>query len=104
MTPRASAKCLWRVGLPTCRLSIYMKTTTIRVSSATRDRLNALARRRGTPAGDLVGELVRDADDRAILADAEESWARLAADPKALAAYRDMAAELAAFDSRLPEY
>jgi hypothetical protein len=51
-----------------------------------------------------VGELVRDADDRALLADAEGSWAQIAADPKALAAYRDMAADLAAFDSGLPEY
>lgn len=81
-----------------------MKTTTIRVSSATRDRLNALARRRGTPAGDLVGELVRDADDAALLADAEEGWERLVADPKALAAYRDLSGELAVFDSGLPEY
>ncbi len=81
-----------------------MKTTTIRVSSATRDRLNALARRRGTPAGDLVGELVRDADGWVLLADAEEGWEQLGDDPKALAAYRALSDELAAFESGLPEY
>lgn len=81
-----------------------MKTTTIRVSTATRDRLNALAQRRGTPAGDIVGELVRDADDLALLADAEVSWSQLVGDPKLLAAYRALSEELDAFDAGLPEY
>ncbi len=81
-----------------------MKTTMIRVPSETRDRLNALARRRGTPAGEVVAELVREADDRALLADAEESWKRLAADPQALAVYRAETGELEGFDTRLPEY
>src|SRR5215218_5765235 len=35
--------------LDMCRLVVYMKTTTIRVPSETRDRLNELARRRGAP-------------------------------------------------------
>jgi predicted transcriptional regulator len=81
-----------------------MRTTTIRVPSDTRDRLNALARRRGTPAGEVVAELVRDADDRALLADAEESWGRLSTDPAALAAYRAEADELPSFDAGPPEY
>ena len=81
-----------------------MKTTTIRVPSATRDQLNALARKRGTPAGEVVAELVREADDRALLADAEESWKRLAADPDALASYRAETGELGGFRARLPEY
>ena len=81
-----------------------MDTTTVRVPSHTRDRLNALARRRGTPAGEVVAELVREADDRALLADAEESWMRLAADPAALAAYRAQTAELEMFDAPMPEY
>ena len=88
-----------------CRLFVYMtKTTTIRVASETRDRLNALARRRGGPASDIVAELVREADDRLLLDDAEADWRRLATDPPALAAYRAEAAELAGFDAPLPEY
>lgn len=79
-----------------------MRTTTIRVPIDTRDRLNALARRRGTPAGEIVAELVRDADDRALLADAEASWKRLAADAEALAAYRAEVGDLHAFDLSLP--
>jgi predicted DNA-binding protein len=85
-----------------CRLRVYMRTTTIRVPAETRDRLNALARRRGAPAGEIVAELVRDADDRALLCDAEESWTRLSANPQALAAYRAETADLEAFDAPLP--
>ncbi len=81
-----------------------MGTTTIRVPAETRDRLNALAKRRGTPAGEIVAELVREADDRALLADAEESWTRLAADPQALAAYQAETGELGGFEAPLPEY
>lgn len=81
-----------------------MVTTTIRVPAETRDRLNALAKRRGTPAGEIVAELVREADDRALLADAEESWTRLATDPQALAAYRAETDELGGFEAPLPEY
>jgi len=79
-------------------------TTTIRVPSETRDRLNALARERGASAGDVVADLVREADDRALLADAEESWRRLGADRKALAAYRAEASEFQGFDAPLPQY
>lgn len=81
-----------------------MRTTTIRVPAETRDRLNALAKRRGAPAGEIVAELVREADDRALLADAEEGWSQLAADPTALAAYRVKTGELEAFDSPAPDY
>jgi predicted DNA-binding protein len=79
-------------------------TTTIRVPLETRDRLNALARRRGTPASEVVTELVNEADDRALLNEAEEGWRRLAGDPAALAAYRNEASELAGFDAELPPY
>jgi predicted DNA-binding protein len=79
-------------------------STTIRVPSETRDRLNALARRRGVPASELVTELVSEADDRALLAEAEECWVRLAADREALAAYRAEAADLRGFDAPLPDY
>ena len=81
-----------------------MRTTTIRVPEETRDRLNALARRRGSTAGDVVTELVRNADDEALLAEAEEGWRRLAADPQLLAAYRAESAELEAFDAPPPPY
>jgi predicted DNA-binding protein len=83
------------------RLLVYMGTTTIRVRTETRDRLNALARRRGTPAGELVDELVRAADEDALLSAAEEGWERLAA--SGLAAYRAESAELEAFGAELPE-
>jgi hypothetical protein len=83
---------------------VYMRTTTIRVPEETRDRLNALAKRRGAPAGEIVAELVRDADDRALLADAEEGWGRMAADPAALAAYRAESGELEVFGASTPPY
>jgi predicted transcriptional regulator len=81
-----------------------MKTTTIRVTSETRDRLNALARRRGAPVSEIVAELAQEADERALLADAAEGWERLAADPAALAAYRAEGEELESLEPSLPEY
>jgi predicted DNA-binding protein len=81
-----------------------MKTTTIRVPAETRDRLNALARKRGRPAGELVAEFVRDADDSALLADAVESWQRLSSDSVALASYRLQFEDLSGFDAELPDY
>lgn len=81
-----------------------MKTTTIRVPSETRDRLNELAGRWGAPAGEVVAALVREADDRALLAAAAEGWERMSNDPTALAAYRDEAGELRAFDTAPPDY
>lgn len=83
---------------------IYMRTTTIRVAAETRDRLNALARRRGAPASAIVAELVREADERSLLADAEQDWSRLADDPAALEAYGAEAVELEGFGAALPEY
>ena len=80
------------------------KTTTIRVATETRDQLNALARRRGTAASKVIAELVREADDRALLADAEKSWQRLGGDPEALAAYRAEIGELHGWDAELPDY
>jgi predicted DNA-binding protein len=81
-----------------------MSTTTIRVSLETRARLNSLARERGAPAGEVVADLVREADDRALLAAAEESWSRLSDDPESLAAYRAEAEDLHGFDVAAPEY
>jgi hypothetical protein len=81
-----------------------MSTTTIRVPRETRDALNALARRRGEAAGDVVAALVQAADDRTLLSAAEEGWSRMAGDPEALAAYRADASELESFDATLPDY
>ncbi len=81
-----------------------MRTTTIRVPAETRDRLNEIARRRGTPAGDVVAALVQEADDRDLLAAAFEGWQRMSRDPAALAAYRAEVAEFDAFDAATPEY
>ena len=81
-----------------------MRTTTIRVPTETRDRLNEIARRRGTPASDVVAALVQEADDRALLAAAFEGWERLCGDPDALAAYRAEMRELSTFEAVPPEY
>lgn len=91
-----------------CRLVIYMAatdTTTIRVSTRTRDLLKALAARRGEPAGDVIAKLVAAADERALLAEAESSFDRLAEDPAALAAYRAESKEIeGAFEASPPEW
>jgi hypothetical protein len=86
---------------------IYMAaadTTTIRVSTRTRDLLKTLAARRGEPAGDLIARLVSAADEKAMLEDAEASFKRIAGDPKAMAAYRAESDELEAFDASAPEW
>lgn len=67
-------------------------TTTIRVSSDTRDRLKALSARVGKPAGEIVAELVRSADDDQLLADATEAFAAM--DPDQIAAYSNEAHEI----------
>jgi predicted DNA-binding protein len=69
-------------------------TTTIRVSSETRDRLNALRAREGKSAGEVVARLVHAADDDLLLADAEAAFENLARDPRALAVYRSEAEEI----------
>lgn len=80
-----------------------MTTTTIRVEKRTRDRLNELARRRRVPAGQIVDELVGQADDRALLDAAADGWQHIAAEPDALASYRAEVEDLSAFDARLPD-
>lgn len=91
-----------------CRLLIYMgavNTTTIRIPTETRDRLKALAARRGESAGEVVVKLVSAADEEAILAEAEAGFERLASDPEALAAYRAESSEIeASFDAPTPEW
>lgn len=81
------------------------QTTTIRVSVETRDRLNALASRRGEPAGEVIAKLVRVADEETLLAEAEAAFERLAGDPEALAAYRSESRDLeAGFEAPTPEW
>jgi hypothetical protein len=75
---------------------------TIRVTVATRDRLDELAQRRGLAACVGVAELVQQADDRAMLDAALHGWERIAADEDALAAYRAETRELEAFDGPIP--
>lgn len=80
-------------------------TTTIRVPTDTRDRLNALSRRRGEPAGELVAGLVRAADEDELLAEMGAEFQRLAADPTARAAYGEEQAEIeAGFEASAPEW
>jgi predicted DNA-binding protein len=80
-------------------------TTTIRVPTDTRDRLKALAARRGESASEVVVKLVSAADEESMLAEVEAGFERLASDPEALAAYRAGSSELeAAFDPPTPEW
>ncbi|HYM45196.1 MAG TPA: hypothetical protein VES65_03425 [Solirubrobacteraceae bacterium] len=80
-------------------------TTTIRVASETRDRLNALSAREGKPAGEIVAKLVRAADDELLLSDAETAFEGLARDPDALAAYHAEMREIeAGFETSAPEW
>ncbi len=80
-------------------------TTTIRVSTETRDLLKRLSQRHRASAGETIAELVHAADDDLLLADAEAGFQRMAGDPQRLAAYRAETAELAgSFDAPLPDW
>ena len=80
-------------------------TTTIRVPIETRDRLNALASRRGEPAGDVVAKLVSAADEEAMLAEIATGFEKLAGDPAALSAYRAESEEIeSGFEAPAPEW
>jgi len=80
-------------------------TTTIRVPTETRDRLNALATRRGEPAGEVVAKLVHAADEEAMLSEVSAGFEKLAGDSRMLAAYRAENAELeSGFEAPAPEW
>lgn len=79
-------------------------TTTIRVSTGTRDLLKRLSARRKSSAGDTIAELVRAADDDLLLADAETGFRRMADDPRLLGAYRAESDAIDAFDSPAPDW
>jgi predicted DNA-binding protein len=97
-----------RRAVPGCRLVIYMAaadTTTIRVSTQTRDRLKVLAVRRGESASDVVAKLVSAADEEAMLAEVEAGFEKLAGNSDALAAYRAESREIeTAFDAPTAEW
>lgn len=78
-------------------------TTTIRVPTQTRDRLKALAARRGESASEVVSKLVNAADEEAMLAEIAAGLEKIAADPKTLAAYRAESREVeSGFDAPAP--
>jgi predicted transcriptional regulator len=62
-------------------------TATVRVEPEVRDRINELAAARGIKASQLLGQLVRAAEDDQLLADMNEDFEALERDPKARAAY-----------------
>jgi len=74
-------------------------TTTIRVTTTTRDRLSSIAKRRGKTTGDLLAEIAAELDEDALLEAAEESWARMSGD--AVERYRAEAEELERFHASL---
>jgi predicted DNA-binding protein len=80
-------------------------TTTIRVSTRTRDRLKILAARRGESSSEFVSKLVNAADEEAMLAEVAAGFERMAEDPEVLAAYRAESREIdSAFDAPVPEW
>jgi hypothetical protein len=71
-------------------------TSTIRVTPETRDRLNRISAVRGISAGELVDELVRQAEDQTLLEAAAAHYAELRTDSDAWESYR---VEIAAWDA-----
>jgi hypothetical protein len=68
---------------------------TIRVTPATRDRLNRLSAKRGITTGELVDELASEAESRSLLDAMAAHYEELQADPDEAARHRD---ELRAWD------
>jgi predicted transcriptional regulator len=80
-------------------------TTTIRVSTQTRDRLKALAARRGESSSEVVAKLVIAADEEAMLDEVAAGFERMVGNPEVLAAYRAESREIeSAFDAPAPEW
>ena len=75
-----------------------MATTTIRVPSATRDKLRALARQERRPIGDIVSAAVDRYEEDAFWTEAHRTYAAMRADPAESAAFD---AEVAAWDGTL---
>jgi predicted transcriptional regulator len=75
-------------------------TTTIRVPTATRERLQRLASEQSRPIGRVIDALLDDYDKRAFFAGLGEDFARLYADPEARKSYEE---EVAAWDATLKD-
>ena len=73
-------------------------TATVRVEPGVRDRINELAAARGVRASQLLGELVRAAEDAQLLHDTNADFEALNRAPEARAAYDR---ELREFDATL---
>jgi hypothetical protein len=71
-----------------------MATTTVRVSGETHRALAEMAAREGIAISAKVSELVRKAEDDALLAGHEAAMERLRADPEAWAVWQAEVAEL----------
>jgi predicted DNA-binding protein len=80
-------------------------TTTIRVPTETRDRLNSLATRRGEPAGEVVAKLVSAADEDAMLIEVAAGFEKIASAPEAFSVYRAESDEIEfGFEASAPEW
>jgi hypothetical protein len=64
-------------------------TATVRVDPEVRDRINELAAARGIKASQLLGQLVRAAEEDQLLADMNADFEALGQDPEARAAYEE---------------
>lgn len=71
-------------------------TTTLRVKSGTRDRINRLAEEDHLPVGDFVDLLVEKEEQERLLRAMNEDFSQLRQDPEAWDAFQ---AETAAWDS-----
>jgi hypothetical protein len=69
-------------------------TATVRVEPDVRDRINGLAAARGVTASQLLGELVRAAEEAQLLYDMNADFEALNEDPHARAAYDEELREL----------
>lgn len=71
-------------------------TTTLRVKTETRDRLNRLAKEERLPAGDFIDLLIAKEEQERALRAMNEDFRRLRQDPQAWEAFQ---AETAAWDT-----
>ena len=77
-----------------------MTTTTIRVSTKTRDALNELARTAGVPMQQVLEQAIETYRRQRLLAEANAAYAALREDA---AAWDDLARERAAWDATLSD-
>lgn len=77
-----------------------MGTVTVRVSTATRDRIAELAAEKGTSMASVVDEAVRDYQRKIFFEQLNEAVERTRADPEAWADYQ---AEVAIFENAISD-